>query len=380
MSKIRNSVYGLALGDASGYPVEFSTFENAVQKVQENEGLPIPELLVTDDTQMSIALIQGFQAFSNESKVPKVVDLHHIEPHKKSLLERFRASFSTSQVHPETQNEIEAIDKLSIFDSIPYIGVKFVQWSASSENCRAPGLACMAALDGLSAHPKFQTISPSKTMDVSGWINLGMTLNQNSKGSGTVMRSPWIAFIADEIEDKNFHSFCRVQSQITHGHPTALEASYLTALITRELYRGTITPSGVAEFAVETIRQHQETEYNLGWRELEDMMSKVIAARGYYGMVSRFEEDPSEVIGGGGSADDVLGTALLLIDTFPDDPNEVIDRAALNSGDTDTIAAVAGGIIGAAFDGDIWGSRVDVIERNYIERLEGVIDYLESVN
>ncbi len=61
MSKIRNSVYGLALGDSIAYQTEFFDFHDAI-KFHQTYGLAKREnLLVSDDTQMSIALIAGIE-------------------------------------------------------------------------------------------------------------------------------------------------------------------------------------------------------------------------------------------------------------------------------------------------------------------------------
>lgn len=368
--KIRNSVYGLALGDALGYPTEFMLFNKAVEATR---GKPLPsELLVTDDTQMSIALVQGVYQYLHgdnpEGKTPEIIP----QPKRDTFFKRFLGSFAPEASHPENLDR-EPVEIPTSFGSIPYIAKAFIDWSVSPENGRAPGMACMASLRAL------QRVSAIRgpSMKIEDWL-IGSVESSNSKGGGTVMRSPWIGFMDEFIDDENLRAFCIMQSKITHGHQTALEASYLTALITRKLYQDKIQLRDVVDFATETVNHYLEIDENVGWRDLSGVLNDVRESRSSkrYGSKSRFEEDPSAIVGLDGTAEVVLGTALLVIDTFPDDPMEILRRASLNSGDTDTIAAVTGGIVGAAFEEDIWGSAVDIIERNYIGRLDDCINVL----
>ena len=58
-------------------------------------------------------------------------------------------------------------------------------------------------------------------------------------------------------------------------------------------------------------------------------------------------EDPCAYAGEGWRAQENLATALLCVDALPDQPIDALRRATVTGGDSDSIAAVAGAILGA---------------------------------
>lgn len=375
MSKIRNSIYGLALGDSKGYPTECLGWADTVStyKSMENNGFTHPELLVSDDTQMSIALIQGIEDCIREvqSQREKIESKEEIIANSKfqEFLNHIIQSltFKDKVRHPDPEVQ-QLVISTNMNEMIMSVGRRFVEWSRSPENSRAPGIATMQALSSLAG---------GKSMDINRWINTGTRINSNSKGSGTIMRSPWISFLVPSgtVQESNLRDFCHLQSRITHGHPTALEASYLTADINLAAYRGEIEASNVLEYALHRV---SKMEQNHGTLELDNALFKARSYQRRYKAKSKYDEDPAYEIGANGCAENVLATALMLISSFPDDPNEVIDRSAVSTGDTDTIGAVAGGIHGTFFTEKIWDESL--IEESYIQRLDDVTNFLENIN
>lgn len=342
MSKIKNSVYGLALGDSVAYRTEFLSFESSLTEYW-SEHLPALKspLIVSDDTQMSLYLLKGFKD-AYDPAIPA-------EKQKYRLVES--------------------------------IAKNFIDWLNDPENCRAPGNACIASLMFLSQELE-------KPMGIKGMMGVkrrsisdflaGGTTQANSKGSGTVMRSPWIGVLHAEgiIQESMFELFCNTQSAITHQHPTALHASYLTALLTSRLYKGELEPGQVGSFAMEFAAGQED---DLGWRDIIRSLDKLNDLPGDYHKTEANELDPSSILGSRGTAEDVLTTAIAIIDHFGDRPLEVLRRSMFNSGDSDTIGAVAGGMLGAFYDEDIWTDVEHLLEEQYVPELQGTITYMESL-
>jgi hypothetical protein len=77
--------------------------------------------------------------------------------------------------------------------------------------------------------------------------------------------------------------------------------------------------------------------------------------------------DPCLVTGAGWVAEEALATGLLCFLLFPDDPVVAIRRAAVSSGDSDSIACLTGAFAGAALGMSVWPeewrSRIEYRER-----------------
>lgn len=80
------------------------------------------------------------------------------------------------------------------------------------------------------------------------------------------------------------------------------------------------------------------------------------------------EADPCLATGEGWIAEEALATGLYCFLLLPDDPPAAVRRAACSSGDSDSIAALAGAFAGARHGADAWpGEWTEVIE--YRDRL-----------
>lgn len=330
MSKIHNSIYGLSLGDAIGYRTEFIGYKDAVEMFGDENIKSLTEpLLVSDDTQMSLYMLKAFE---------------------------------------ETYDHGRAFDEQ--FMEIMVATVRqFLIWRRDPENYRAPGLACMGSLQAISQG--IQKMQKGQTL----WdVVLEGDRNGHSKGSGTVMRSPWIGILnaIGTIPDEELSSFASYQSSITHHHPTALDASYLTALLTSKLYKQELHPGQLEEFTRNFISQQEQS---LGWDEILDTME----------LMKRLpdadeEYDFSHYLGRQGTAECVLVTAIAIIDKHGRNPLEVLRRSMLSGGDSDTIGAVAGGMIGAYYDEPIWEGVEHLVEKLYVPQLDHVVAYIENLD
>lgn len=327
MTKGRNSIYGLALGDAMAYRTEFLNFSQAVSRYgKEDLRNGTQKFIVSDDTQMSLYLLEAFQNAYSPDK-----DFEH--------------------------------QYLGLINEVAH---QFLIWLRDPLNDRAPGNACLNSLSNLEPFLK-------EPADLQTVLSAG---SPNSKGSGTVMRSPWLGLLHANniIPDEHFEMFCNAQSSITHQHPTALHGSYLTALLTSKLYTEEITPGRVKDFALDFIEQQDSDR---GWDELKASISLIDTLPEGYAYSKATDIDPSRYLGSNGTAEDVLTTAIALVDNFGAEPLEVLKRCIYTSGDSDTIGAVAGGMIGAHYSGEIWAEVEYLVEEQYVQQLEDAAAYID---
>jgi ADP-ribosylglycohydrolase len=67
-----------------------------------------------------------------------------------------------------------------------------------------------------------------------------------------------------------------------------------------------------------------------------------------------YHSDPCLLTGAGWIAEEALATGLLCFLLFPDDPVAALRRAAVTSGDSDSIACLTGAFAGAHHGTDAW--------------------------
>jgi ADP-ribosylglycohydrolase len=96
-----------------------------------------------------------------------------------------------------------------------------------------------------------------------------------------------------------------------------------------------------------------------GWDECLNVLNRLDAAL----MNNDKLSDPCLATGAGWIAEQAFATALLCFLLFPDDPLAVLRRAAVTSGDSDSIACIAGSFAGA-YHG------IQAFPRAWVERIE----------
>ncbi|WP_035848137.1 ADP-ribosylglycohydrolase family protein [Kitasatospora azatica] len=310
MKRATGALLGLAIGDAMGFPTEFQTVSMIARSHPDWRQLPLPKkAFVTDDTQMTLALARGLR----------------------TALER--GPLAPLRMERPVREE-------------------FVEWWRSPENNRAPGRTCMTACHLLS--------KPDRRWQEASQIG--------SKGCGANMRVAPLGLIR-ELTEHQVAGAAQLQSALTHGHPTALAASELTAFTVRWLTEGA-RPAELPGL----LRAHalaNRTRYDAGWlgdlAELaHDRSREEFIARGWdecLGVLDRLEAalaapdreaDPCLATGEGWIAEEAFATALLCFLLFPDDPVLAVRRAAYSSGDSDSLACLAGAFAGAYHGADAW--------------------------
>ncbi|MEU3345132.1 ADP-ribosylglycohydrolase family protein [Streptomyces sp. NPDC006700] len=307
------AMIGLALGDALGFPAEFDDVPSILAKFGPWRGMELPKrAIVSDDTQMTLALGHALRtAMGRGLLTPKRLE--------RPLRE------------------------------------EFVDWYQSPQNNRAPGRTCLTACSLLKAEGR-------------AWQEASRI---ESKGCGANMRVAPIG-LAPGLSDEQRSGAAQLQSALTHGHPTALAASDLTAHAVHLLAQGT----GPAELLgrLRSYADGNRTRYHhtwLGdlWTRSQDPTPEHFIARGWeecLEILGRLQEavrtvspetDPCLATGAGWVAEEAFATGLLCFLLFADDPVTALRRAACSSGDSDSIACLTGAFAGAWLGADAWPAQ-----------------------
>lgn len=327
--KIAGSLYGVALGDALGRPTEFMD----LHRIHAQFGrlglmtMPTPALF-TDDTQMTLRVANAMW-------------------YARSLTPR---------------------------ELVRTLREEFIDWSQYDEP-RAPGNTCLTAVNRMRCNNSTQ------------WVDATVI---GSKGCGANMRVAPMAFIRST---ETALGASVLQAAMTHGHPTAITATELTALAIRWSARGLEPDRLVGRLLNHIVTRSQRVDGGYrhewlgrlgrrwhdgdargmlhGWsdclRELLNLQSLLQRP------VSTHPIDVCAVLGGGWVAEEALVLGLYFAIRYQSTPNIAISEAARTSGDSDSIASIAGAIIGAYAGENVWFSHW----RNRIEcqkQIEQAID------
>jgi ADP-ribosylglycohydrolase len=304
------ALLGLALGDALGFPTEFNDVPSILAKCGPWREMEMPTpAYVTDDTQMTLALGRGLRTAMD------------------------RGLLGPKRMERPVREE-------------------FVDWYQSPENNRAPGRTCLVACEKL----KREGLP---------WQDASQI---HSKGCGANMRVAPLGLIS-ALSDEQRAGAAQLQAALTHGHPTALAASDLTAHAVRLLAQGA-EPTGLVGL-LRSYAYENRTHYNerwLGdlWTRSQDPTPTHFISRGWDECLEVLERlqralrspspetDPCLATGAGWIAEEALATGLLCFLLFVDEPVTALRRAACTSGDSDSIACLAGAFAGAYLGADAW--------------------------
>jgi len=307
------ALVGLAVGDALGRPTEFEDVPSILAAFGPWRELGLPDpAYITDDTQMTLALARGLRTAAD------------------------RGPLGPEQVERHVREE-------------------FVAWYRSPENNRAPGRTCLVACERLQSEDR-------------SWQDASQ---MGSKGCGAIMRVAPLGLIPG-LSDEQRAGAAQLQAALTHGHPTALAASDLTAHAVRLLAQGA-EPTGLVgrlrSYAYENRTRYHDRWLGDLWSRAQDPTPAHFVARGWDDCLEALdrlrralrspspETDPCLATGAGWIAEEALATGLLCFLLFVDAPVTALRRAACTSGDSDSIASLAGAFAGACLGADAWPAR-----------------------
>ena len=280
-------LFGLALGDALGYPTEFLTLTD-IQERYGATGIQAPPdpALYTDDTQMTLALTEG-------------------------LLDAGLSADLDAQMSA--------------------IGKHFIAWAHSPENNRAPGRTCLNGVGRFASGIH--------------WRESGIA---HSKGCGSAMRVATIGYLYQHDEAK-LREVAHYSGTITHGHPAAIAASIAGAYLVK--------------LALDDVPVAQYLSKTMAFCDgISDEFDRAMLRIGHVlGWGS--ETHALKHLGEGWVGEEAIALALYCVLRYPDDYVSAVRRGANTNGDSDSIACIAGGIMGARLG-------IDAIPQAWRERCE----------
>jgi ADP-ribosylglycohydrolase len=225
----------------------------------------------------------------------------------------------------------------------------FIEWNRSPENNRAPGITCMRACEQLEKGIAWQDATVI-----------------HSKGCGANMRVAPIGVLPDGIDgvnDETRAGMAQFQAALTHGHPTGLAAADLTARAVADIIAGidpAHLPGRLRAYALSQRTQYHEAWLGNLWAKSTSYASpQEYIARGWdecLHILDRLDQalqimdcatDPCLQTGAGWIAEEAFATGLFCFLLYPANPVAAIRRAAVSSGDSDSIACLTGAFAGA---------------------------------
>lgn len=302
--RIYGCIFGGAIGDAMGYPVEFSTLEAILGRFGPDGVQEPPEpALYTDDTQMTLRVAQGI----------------------------------LSAVAEQEENRPEAVIPLSWARPLAldeHVAKQFIAWRRDDPS-RAPGNSCLHGVQNLEKGVEY---------DRAG--------KPNSKGCGAVMRSAPYGILVptlDEAADLAAH-----HALMTHQHPAAQASAAGLAAGIWYLIHGNPSP-WASNLALEAIvgvakRYDERTARMVKWAAALARDDRV---------------DPVSVLKEweGWTGDEALASSVYCWLKYNDDYAHGVRRAVTSPGDSDSLGAITGSLLGANWGvGDIpeeWLGRIE---------------------
>ena len=318
--KIRGCLFGGAVGDALGYPIEFMK-EDAIWKKYGQRGITIYELdakkrkaLISDDTQMTLFTANGILVGETRGCLRGMMG-----PVAAYVYEAYLEWFETQNIY-----DIAGIKK----------DVRRICWLMNVPELyatRVPGNTCISALEELKNHSKY------------GYPDVIHKRN-DSKGNGGLMRVAPMAldYHGGETLDAVDQEGGEI-ARITHCHTLGyMPAAFLVHVINRIVYpQREMSLEDIILEAKDTIRRIYKDEDHLA--ELLAIADLALT------LAENQDDDVSNIhrIGAGWVAEETLGIALYCALRYRNDFSRGIIAAVNHSGDSDTTGAVAGNILGA---------------------------------
>lgn len=321
-SRFRGCLFGGAVGDALGAPVEFMDIASIRSRFGAGGIRDFAPYVgrfgaVTDDTQMTLFTAEGLMRAANRGRVRSIdpdIKVVVINAYQRWLLTQGEKSALASSVRSGWLIRNRAL---------------FAR--------RAPGITCLTALREIQQHEA--------------------AARNDSKGCGGVMRMAPVGLFVHgmDLDAKTagvvaFGIGCELAA-ITHGHPAGQHSAGVLAALVVRLLHGTSLPDALAEAKgiLKALPNHEETlaAINLAVRLAGD---------------SGASDNHLRQLGQGWVAEEALAIALycaLRSESF----EEGVTLAVNITGDSDSTGSIAGNLLGAMQGIEAIPSRwLDVLE------------------
>lgn len=317
-SQMRSVLLGVAYGDAFGYPLENYRYSQLTAKRCE----PPLKLIVSDDTQMTLCLVDALDGRTGRDEIQQAVIAGWIR------------WFYDPDARGWGQTTITAINRLD--NGLPWYEATVPDSEACGAVMRVAGCAWLP--EGV-------------------WQPAAAWQAATTHGGFAAIAS---AVVATAV----------LREALSADRPIpALDAAIRST-----------QDEGLVNSAAGWLAEHpsagsvEAAEQLLG----AGMATLRVALMRAAGCLGRFKKkpwgaDPSspDCGGQGWLAVDALACALLCVDMLPGEPLEALRRATVTGGDSDTIGAITGMFLGAIY-GDVWpkewSARLEIRYLNQIEQ------------
>ena len=341
--KVSGCLVGGALGDACGAPTEFIGSLEEIKKKYPSAGITGIGSLKDSD----------FNTDKNDERVvPYTDDTGMTLPLFKVLLEEQKKG-------SDLNTTMAALARSLVTDMEDAHG-----WSKPT---RAPGNACMKGVKKLK-----NKIEQKQTSDPEWWA-VG---ESKAGGCGSVMRAHPCGIVF-AYDPKKAEEYAVAQSKLTHGDPIALAASaaqavgIAAALQDKEPIEVVQDMIAVAQkYSKETAnRMRDALKQALAKKDLFKSVDEAIT--GSQGLYSKYE---------GWAAHDAIAATIYTFILYPDDLKAAIRLGANTPGDSDSIASMAGALVGArtGFKGQLTKENLQIKRDGQVIPLEG-LDYIKEL-
>lgn len=311
----RGCLLGGAIGDALGWPVEFLQYEDIIKSygkegIQDLVCTESGKAEITDDTQMTLFTAEGILRSETRGNEKGIC-------HPPSIVYYAYQRWLSTQGYPKLKGQDYIYDGW-------LLGVRELH------ERRAPGNSCLTAL------------SSGRQGTIDKPIN-------NSKGCGGVMRvAPVGLFYPEERAFKMAADF----AALTHGHPSGYLLAGGLAYIIASIIGGENIEIAVKNSLLEPSRYENHEECCQALQRTIDLSNSNI--------------DSLEAItrlGEGWVGEEALAISVYCALKYKDDFKKALTAAVNHDGDSDSIGAITGNILGAYLG-------VSCIPKQWVEKVE----------
>ncbi|WP_405621599.1 ADP-ribosylglycohydrolase family protein [Streptomyces sp. NBC_00076] len=331
-ARVRGCLLGGAIGDALGYPIEFSSLDRIRASHGERgatgfvPGAHGVRGLISDDTQMTLftveALVQA-QEREREKGIGGGWPLLLRRAYERWLETQTKPGPEQTAPHPGDAHAGGLVTEAWLYSR------------------RAPGNACLSGVA--------QMYAPDPWLALDGRPG---QVNPDSKGCGTVMRSAPFGLV--NSAEAAFAMAAR-GAQITHGHPTGYYAAGAFAAVVAHIVAGDSLEGSV-------LRALRELERHPGHEEASAALHRAVDLAALGAPTA----EKVESLGAGWVAEEALAIGVYCALVEPH-----VEQALLlsvnHSGDSDSTGSVCGNLLGARH-GDVglphaWVAQVEGRDR-----------------
>ncbi|MGW6738731.1 ADP-ribosylglycohydrolase family protein [Streptomyces sp. NPDC055013] len=328
-ARVRGCLLGGALGDALGYPVEFSSLER-IRAANGERGVTGPLFpgdsdvaRISDDTQMTLFTAEAL-----------------IQAHRRERLKGIGGAWAllvrwAYERWLETQRHPGPEQAAPPQSGAPEGGLITQAWLYAR---RAPGNACVSGVA--------QLYAPDPGLALDGQPG---EVNPDSKGCGAVMRSAPFGLV--NSADGAFAMAARA-AQITHGHPTGYYAAGALAAIVAHLVAGDSLEGAVLR-TLRLLARHP------GHEETSAALTEAVDLAGHGAPTA----EKVETLGEGWVAEQALAIGVYCALVTPT-VRDALLLSVNHSGDSDSTGSICGNLLGARY-GDLG------LPHEWVERVEG---------